>query len=105
MPRSSRHVENKPLNAPPRLSPKLSTYSVFAATAFVMPPLCMLSPNAVVILLLVQAALFLWTIPRRQLLDSMPWPLVAVLAAFVLWSLASVGWSLIWGHSLTKVGE
>jgi exopolysaccharide production protein ExoQ len=93
------------LNVRSRPSSTLSTYPVFAATVFMMPPLCMLSPNALVILLLGHAVFSLWTLPWRMLLDGMPRPLVAALAAFLLLGLAGVGWSIVPDYSLPRVGQ
>jgi O-antigen ligase len=70
-----------------------------------MPPLCMLSPNALVLVLLAQAGLSVWILPWQPLLNSMPRPLVAALAALLLLSLAGVGWSIVPGHSINKVGQ
>jgi O-antigen ligase len=98
-------VETKHLNPQLHSSSKPSTYAILAVTAFLLPPLSMLSPNALVIVLLAQAALFLWILPLRLFRDRLPRPAVAGLAAFVLLGLASVGWSIIPDHSLRKVAD
>ncbi len=84
---------------------RVSAAQAFAAAAFLLPPIGLLSPNALVILLLLLALALPWLIPRATLIARVPRPLAGALALLLLLGLASTLWSIVPQHSLGKVGQ